>query len=61
MLSYRPGDQKRLKDAGKEYRLTVFENSLLSRIFGPGEEEVIGRWTELHNEGLHNLALQEIL
>jgi hypothetical protein len=33
----------------------VFENRVLSRIFGPKRDEVIGGWKKLHNEELHNL------
>jgi hypothetical protein len=39
----------------EEHRLRVFENSVLMRIFGPKRDEVIGGWTKLHNEELHNL------
>jgi hypothetical protein len=34
--------------------LRVFENRVLSRIFGPKRNEVIGGWRKLHNEELHN-------
>jgi hypothetical protein len=33
----------------------VFENRVLSRIFGPKRNEVTGEWTKLHNEELHDL------
>jgi hypothetical protein len=33
----------------------VFENRLLTRIFGPKRDEVTGKWRKLHNEELHNL------
>jgi hypothetical protein len=33
----------------------VFENRVLSRIFGPKRDEVTGGWRKLHNEELHNL------
>jgi hypothetical protein len=33
----------------------VFENRVLSRIFGPKRDEVKVGWRELHNEELHNL------
>jgi hypothetical protein len=36
------------------YRLRVFENMVMIRIFGPTREEVEGGWRRLHNE-LHNL------
>jgi hypothetical protein len=34
---------------------SVFENSVLRRIFGPKKDEVTGDWRKLHNEELHNL------
>jgi hypothetical protein len=37
------------------YRLTVFENRVLGRIFGPKRDEVTGGWRKLHNGELHNL------
>jgi hypothetical protein len=33
----------------------VFENRVLSRIFGPKRDEVTGGWRKLHNEELHSL------
>jgi hypothetical protein len=39
----------------EEHRLTVYENRVLSRIFGPQMDEIIGGWRKLHNEELHNL------
>jgi hypothetical protein len=33
----------------------VFENKVLSRIFGPKTDEVTGGWRKLHNEELHDL------
>jgi hypothetical protein len=38
-----------------EYKLRVFENRMLRRIFGPKRDEVTGDWRKLHNEELHNL------
>jgi hypothetical protein len=35
---------------GREYRLRVFENRVLRRIFGPKRDEVTGEWRKLHNE-----------
>jgi hypothetical protein len=29
---------------GEEYRLRVFENTVLRRIFGPKRDEVTGEW-----------------
>jgi hypothetical protein len=39
----------------EEYRLRVFENRMLRRIFGPKRVEVTGDWRKLHNEVFHNL------
>jgi hypothetical protein len=36
----------------EEHRLTVFENRVLRRIFGPKRDEVTGEWRKLHNEEL---------
>jgi hypothetical protein len=33
----------------------VFENRVLSRIFGPKRDEVMGEWRKLHNEELRDL------
>jgi hypothetical protein len=33
----------------------VCKNRVLRRIFGPKRDEVIGGWSKLHNEELHNL------
>jgi len=37
-----------------ERRLRVFENKVLSRIFGPKRDKVTGGWRKLHNEELNN-------
>jgi hypothetical protein len=39
----------------EEYRLRVFENRVLKRIFGPKRDHVTGDWKKLHNEELHNM------
>jgi hypothetical protein len=39
----------------EEHGLRVFENRVLSRIFGPKRVEVTGEWRKLHNEELHNV------
>jgi hypothetical protein len=39
----------------EEHKLRVFENRVLSRIFGPKRDGVTGGWRKLHNEELHNL------
>ena len=36
----------------EECRLRVFENRLLSRVFGPKRDEVTGEWRKLHNDEL---------
>jgi hypothetical protein len=42
-------------DIREEYRLRVFENLLLRRMFGPKREEVAGGWRKFGNEDLYNL------
>ena len=39
----------------EERKLMVFENMVLSRIFGPRRDEVTGEWRRLHNEELNDL------
>jgi hypothetical protein len=39
----------------EEHRLTVFENWVLRRIFGPKTEEMTGDWRKLHNKELNDL------
>jgi hypothetical protein len=39
----------------KEHRVSLFENRMLRRIFGPKRDDVIGGWRKVHNEELHNL------
>jgi hypothetical protein len=39
----------------EEYRLRVFENRVLRRIFGPRRDKVTRDWKKLHNEELHDL------
>jgi len=38
-------------------RLSVFENRLLRRIFGPKMEEVIEKWRKLYTEELSDLCI----
>jgi uncharacterized membrane protein len=33
----------------EEYRMRVFENRVLRRIFGPKRDEMTGDWRKLHN------------
>jgi hypothetical protein len=39
----------------EEHTLTVFENRVLRKIFGPKRDEVTGEWRKLHNEELRDL------
>jgi hypothetical protein len=39
----------------EEHRLRVFENRVLSGIFGPKRDEVTGGWRKWRNEELHIL------
>jgi hypothetical protein len=39
----------------EEYRLRVFENRVLRRIFGPKRDEVMEGWRKLHNKLLYGL------
>jgi len=39
----------------EERRWRVFENRVLSRIFGLRRDEVIGEWRKIHNEELNDL------
>jgi len=39
----------------EERRLSVFENRVLRRVFGPKRDEVTREWRKLHNEELYNL------
>jgi hypothetical protein len=39
----------------EEYRLRVFENRVLRRIFGPKRDEVTGGWKKVNNKKLHDL------
>jgi hypothetical protein len=39
----------------EEYRLRLFENKVLRRIFGPRRDEVTGEWRRLHNTELYAL------
>jgi hypothetical protein len=39
----------------EKQRLTVFENRVLRRIFGPKRDEATGEWRRLHNEELNIL------
>jgi hypothetical protein len=45
----------------EEYRLRVFENKVLRRIYGPKKNEVTGGWRKLHNEELPDLYSSPII
>ena len=36
----------------EERKLRVFENRVLSRVFGPKRDEVTGEWRKLHSLGI---------
>jgi hypothetical protein len=44
----------------EEHRLRVFENRVLTRIYGPKRDEVTVCWRKMHNEELHNLFFSKI-
>ena len=39
----------------EEFRLRVFENRVLRRVFGPKRDEVTEEWRKSHKEGLRGL------
>jgi hypothetical protein len=39
----------------------VFENRVMSRIFGLKSNEVTGEWGKLHNDNLHDLYSSPII
>jgi len=39
----------------EEYRLGLFEDRVIRRIFGPKREKVSGELRKLHDEEFHNL------
>ena len=45
----------------EEHRLRVFENRVLTRIFGPKRDGVTGEWRKLHNDELNDLYCSQIL
>jgi hypothetical protein len=40
----------------EEHKLSVFENMVLRRIYGPKRDEMAGDWRKFHNEELHKLC-----
>jgi hypothetical protein len=38
-----------------EYKLTIFENNMLRKIFGPKTDEIRGEWRKLHNEEIYDV------
>ena len=45
----------------EERSLSIFENRVLKRIFGPKRDEVRGEWRKLHNEELNDLYSSPII
>jgi hypothetical protein len=45
----------------EERRLRVFENRVLTRLFGPKRDKGIGEWRKLHNEELNDLSSSLII
>jgi len=45
----------------EEVRLSVFENRMLRRIFGPKRDEVKSEWRKLHNEELNDFYFSPII
>ena len=45
----------------EECRMSVFENTVLRRIFEPKRDEVTGEWRKLHNEELNDLYCSPII
>jgi hypothetical protein len=45
----------------EERRLRVFENRVLTEIFGPKRDEATGKWRKLHNEELNDLYCSPII
>jgi len=39
----------------KGRRLSVFENRVLRRIFGPKRDDITGEWRKIHKEELNDL------
>jgi hypothetical protein len=39
----------------------MFEDRVLTRVFGPKRKEVIGGWRNMDNKVLHNLSSQNII
>jgi hypothetical protein len=44
----------------EEYRLTVFENRILRRIFGPKRDEMIGEWRKLLTRSFMICTLRQV-
>jgi hypothetical protein len=45
----------------EEHRLSVFENRVMKRIFGPKRDEMMGEWRKLHNEELNLYSSPDII
>jgi hypothetical protein len=37
----------------EEHKLSMFEDRVLRKIFGPKRDKITADWTKLHNEELH--------
>ena len=48
------GVKLKLLTLREKRRLSVFENRVLRRVFGPKRDEVTGEWRKLHNEELND-------
>jgi hypothetical protein len=44
----------------EEFRLKMFENRVLNKIFGPKKDEVTGRWKRLHKKEFMLCILEQI-
>jgi hypothetical protein len=40
----------------KGYRLKIFDNTVMTKIFGPNVEKVTGDWRRMHNKELNYLG-----
>jgi hypothetical protein len=45
----------------EQCRLRVFENRVLSKIFGPKKDKVTGEWRKLHDQKLIDLSSPKII
>jgi hypothetical protein len=45
----------------EECRQNIFDNRMLTRIFGSTRDEMVGGWRKLHNKELHDLCSWSII